>query len=270
MTFICIFIGLAVTAVAFMFFAAKSGFNRDLKKLFKDSPALVPQRYHRIDFKSLPEPVQRYFNHVLPEGRPRISYARLKHRGRFKTAIDKPWSLICGEEYFTIAKPGFIWRGKTKIFTAIDQYISGNGRLKVFLYSVFRVADNGGVRLSQGELLRWLGESVWFPTALLPGQSLTWEAIDRYHAKLNYRHSELKISYIVTFNDAFEIVQIETSRHMGERLETWIGRMSSYKRHEGILIPNTLKATWLLDGKEFTYAVFYLTEIEYDKPEKYN
>lgn len=52
-------------------------FNKEVKRLFSLSKS-VPGKtfsYHQIAY--LPEPVQRYFRHVLREGQPYISYIRL-------------------------------------------------------------------------------------------------------------------------------------------------------------------------------------------------
>ena len=69
-------------------------------------------------------------------------------------------------------KPGFIWKGTTSMFVARDMYISGKGRLVVSLLSLYKIMDAKGENYNQGELLRWLGESVLYPTNLLPDERL--------------------------------------------------------------------------------------------------
>jgi hypothetical protein len=248
---------------------AISNFDSEVKKLYAQS-GKIRQVYHPSQIADLPLPVQNYFGHVLKDGQPYISFARLKHHGRFKTVREGLWNANTGEEHFTVAKPGFVWRGKIKGMTAIDKYMGGKGSLSVYLLNLIPVAGGRGIKFSQGELLRWLGEAVWFPTALLPNENLTWEAIDDSHAKLTYRHEKLLIYYIVTFNAAHEIAQLETRRYMGgKELETWIGKVSNYKPHNNMLIPRTMQAIWKLADGDFIYAVFYLTDIEYDQPKLY-
>ena len=77
-----------------------------------------------------------------------------------------------GEQYATTGKPGFIWKGTTSMFVARDMYISDKGRLIVTLFCLFKVADAKGEKYNEGELLRWLSESVLYPTNLLPGEKL--------------------------------------------------------------------------------------------------
>ena len=244
-------------------------FNNDVRKLFARSKP-IKEKYHPDQIDALPLPVQNYFAHVLKDGQPYISYARLRHNGRFKSKPDGKWSAIHGEEYFTVEKPGFIWRGTIKGIAAVDRYVAGKGSLSVYFWHFLRIANGRGPKFSQGELLRWLGECVWFPTALLPNDHLRWEAIDDRHAKLIYHYHKSSVYYIVTFNDAHEIVQLETQRYMGAKtMETWIGKISNYKMIHHMMIPRTMRAIWKLADHEFTYAAFTLTDIEYDQPKLY-
>lgn len=250
--------------VLIMLLSALSSFDRNVATLLTHSKPLN-KRFLLAEIAHLPKPVKSYFNHVLTDGQPYISYLQIKHKGRFKTGIDKAWESIEGVEYFTVEKPGFVWKGRTKNFTALDQYVNRKGNLKVFLFFFLPVVNGNGNEFSQGELLRWLGECVWFPTALLPNENLNWEPIDDYTAKLVYRHKDVLVYYMVTFNEAHEIIQLMTQRYMGNNeLETWVGKLSNYKRVNNMLIPATIKASWKLDNGDFNYAVFYLNEVAYD------
>lgn len=269
-----IFIGIVMLLLLIFLVAlvvALNSFNMDVKTLFQQPEPLNKMIFHPKQLSGLPMPVQLYFRHVLKDGQPYINYVRLQHQGRFKTDLNAKWKPITGEEYFTAKKPGFIWKGKMGRFTAIDSFIDGEGSLKVYLFSVFRLANGKGTKFSQGELLRWLGESVLFPTALLPNECLHWEPINDSQSKLVFAYKKLVVYYIVTFNEAHEIIQMETMRYMGgKELKTWIGKMSNYKSRNDIMIPTTIQAAWELEEQEFTYAVFYLNQIEYDKPEKFS
>ena len=146
--------------------------EKEIKMLRSHEKDLSGQVYRKEQLEGLPEPVQRYFRHVLKDGRPYVGSVRLTHDGEFKTSLDKEWIRIEGEQFFTAEEPGFLWIGKTALFTARDMYIGGEGRIVVSLLSLFKVVDGRGEKYDQGELLRWLGESVWFPTNLLPRPGL--------------------------------------------------------------------------------------------------
>ena len=245
-------------------------FNKEVKQLFSQSKIIRDKAFDYKMLLDLPEPVQQYFRHVLKNGQPYISYVRLKHTGQFKINQDKDWTKIEGEQYFTTETPGFIWKGTTSMFTARDMYIADTGRLVVSLFSVYNIGDNKGEKFNQGELMRWLGESVWFPTNLLPGKNLQWAPIDNSSAKLIFNHAGLTISYIVRFNGNGEITQLETKRYMeNENLETWLGKLSDYKEMNGVVIPTTIEGIWKLPQADYSYAKFTIKTIEYNKPEKF-
>lgn len=160
-------------------------FDREVRELFAQSKNITHQLFQKTQLDNLPEPVKRYFNHILKEGQPYISYARIKHDGQFKANLDKNWMNIKGEQYATTEKPGFIWKGTTAMFVARDMYISDQGRLSVTLFSLYNIVDTKGKeKYDIGEILRWLGESILYPTNFLPSERLQWLPIDSNSAKL--------------------------------------------------------------------------------------
>lgn len=243
-------------------------FNKEVKELFSQSKSISEKIFSYRQLIGLPEPVQRYFKHVLKDGQPYISYARITHDGQFKTGLDKDWIDIKGEQYATIEKPGFIWKGTTTMFTARDMYIADKGRLIASLFSLYNVVDAKGEQYNQGELLRWLGESILYPTNLLPGERLQWFAIDFQTAKLTFNYNKLSLFFIITFNEIGEITQMETKRYMDEKnLETWVIKLADYKEMNGVVVPTTFEVLWRLEKGDFSYAKFNLKKIEYNKPE---
>lgn len=245
-------------------------FSREVKELFSQSKYISNQTFHKNQLYGLPEPVQRYFNLILKEGQPYISYARIKHDGQFKTGLNKAWTNIRGEQYATTEKPGFIWKGTTAMFVARDMYISDKGRLIVKLFSMYNVVDAKGGKYNEGELLRWLGESVLYPTNLLPSNKLHWIAIDVNTAELRFNYQKLSLFFKITFNDVGEITKMETKRYMDDKnLETWVIKATDYKELNNVFIPTYFEVLWRLDTGDFSYAKFNITEVEYDKPQRF-
>ncbi|QMU26638.1 DUF6544 family protein [Adhaeribacter radiodurans] len=263
---------LAVLVAAFVAGRSWTSFKvkLEIKRLFSASKPTTGKVFTYAQIVGLPNPVQRYFKLVLREGQPYINFVRLKHEGQFKTDLKKDWMAITGEQYFTTATPGFIWLGKTNLFSAKDRFAAGKGGLQVKLFSLIPVADGSGPKYDQGELLRWLGESAWFPTNLLPSENLSWSAINDNTALLTFTYDQLTVSYKVYFNAAGEITQMETQRYMGEQtLENWVGKFSEYQDINGIRIPTRAEGIWRLKTGDHSYANFKLNLIEYDIPESF-
>ncbi len=237
-----------------------------IRKLYSLSEDISAGKFSYRQLEGLPGPVQRYFRNVLPNGYPYISYVRLKHDGLFKTGPGKDWTNIEGEQYFTTEPPGFIWIGRTSMFKAEDYYIGNEGRLKVKLLSFLTIVNEDGPEIDQGELLRWLGESLWFPANLLPDSSKSWHPVDDTTAKLEFEHEDHSLYYIVHFNENDEIYKIQTKRYKDGELENWTGYFRDYFRYDGVLIPGTIEAVWNLDEGDYQYARFHIKEIEYGIP----
>jgi len=266
---------LIITAIACLILVLgslifKFRFKSEVKKLFLSSKKISGKVFSYDQLNGLPDPVQRYFRNVLKEGQPYISYARLKHDGQFKIDLKKDWVNIQGEEYFTAQKPGFVWKGEVPFAVGCDMYINGNGRLVVKLLSIIKVVDGKGEKYDQGELLRWLTESVMIPTALLPNENLKWIPINSESAELNYVYNGISLSCLVFINDKGEITGFEARRYMNETtLEKWTPRCSDYKEVDGIKVPTKFEAIWSLESGDYSYAKFNVKEIEFNKPEKY-
>jgi len=245
-------------------------FKKEVKTLFAQSKDISTQKFYYQQLTSLPEPVQKYFKLVLKDEQSYISYVGIKHDGQFKTGLDKGWVNITGEQYFTTDKPGFIWKGVTSMFTARDMFIEDKGRLIVSLFSLYNIVDVKGEQYNQGELLRWLAESVWFPTNLLPGERVQWFPVDAQTAKLTFNYNGLSLYFITSFNAVGEIIQMETKRYMDEkRLETWIIKAGNYKKLNGVIVPTTAEAMWRLEKGDFSYAKFNLKTIVYNNPKMF-
>lgn len=248
----------------------KIKFNHQVKNLFSQSVNISNKSFHKSQLDSLPEPVQRYFNLVLKEDQPYINAVRMTHSGQFKTGLDKDWINITGEQYATTATPGFIWKGTTTMFTAFDIYIEDKGRLVVSLLGLYNIVDGKGAHYDQGELLRWLGESVLYPTNFLPSENLNWIPIDAQTAKLVFNYKGLSLFFIFTFNADGEITQMETKRYMDENnLETWIIKVAEYKEINNVFVPTYFEVMWRLPKGDYSYAKFKMQKIAYNEPEKF-
>ncbi len=270
MTIILLIIVFVIIAVIIRKKVLSNQHNKEVTELFSLSGDISNKTFNYQQLEGLPKPVQRYLKHVLKEGQPYINYVRLIHNGQFKTDPKKDWVEIKGEQYFTAEKPGFIWKGKTSMFTARDLYIADKGRLVVTLLSLFKIVDGQGESFNQGELLRWLGESVWFPTNLLPSENLQWSPIDSASARLTFKYNNIEVSYDVSFNDKGEITQMKTERYFGEKnLETWVGKFRNYKEINGVIIPTEIEAIWKLKEGDYSYVRFNIRKIEYDEPVRF-
>jgi len=226
------------------------------------------------NFKELPATLQAYFKKVLPEKQPYIYFIELKQKAflRMKEDSDE-WHPLEAKQYFTTNPPGFIWDAKIKMASfvsvrALDMYKNGLGSFRGKLLSTFTVAEAKDAKeLDTAELIRFLGESIWFPTALLPGKNLQWQAIDDHSAVAFLKDMGNKVKVVFHFNDVNEIYKVTTERYrsVGDsfQLTKWTGYFSNYKKMNGILIPTKARVEWNLPEGAFEYWKGEITEIKF-------
>jgi hypothetical protein len=237
----------------------------DVQRLFALAPEAAGQVYDEAQLAELPAPVQRYFRHVLHAGQPYLRGLRLRHTGQFKTDLKKDWIAIKGEQYITADPPGFIWEGTTRQFVARDEFVAGRGRLAVRLLGAVPIAGGTGPAYDQGELLRWLFESTWLPTALLPSKTITWTTINDRSAQLTLTHRGHSVSCVARFNERNELEECEAMRAMDAITQRpWVGRFEHYQARHGVLVPTAGEASWVVDGQRQPYARFLVQELVYE------
>ncbi|WP_461052891.1 DUF6544 family protein [Spirosoma arcticum] len=244
--------------------------RRDVANLFALADTGPVNTYDPAQLADLPIPVQRYFRHVLKPGQPYLRSVRLRHDGQFKTDLKKDWIAITGEEYFLADTLNYIWIGTTAWFTARDEYVAGRGSLTVRLLGTLPIVHGSGPTYDQGELLRWLAESAWFPTNLLPGGWVIWSSIDDHSATATLTDNGQTVSCLMSFNEQDELVRCQAQRYRDEtHIATWVGHFSDYRDWHGLRIPTHAEVAWVIAGEEKPYARFILRDIEYDQPQAY-
>lgn len=265
MTIIVITIGILMLVLLIGKINMELKFKKQVNELFGNSENISNKTYYVKQLDGLPEPVQRYFNYVLKDGQPYISTVRLTHNGFFKTDLKKDFIKISGEQYFSAQKPQFIWKGTTSMFTACDFFIDDKGGLIVTLVNVFNVVNANGSNYDEGELQRWLAESVWFPTNFLPSEYVSWSALDANSAKLSFHYKAVAFDFIVRFNAIGEITEIQGERFMtSDKKEKWVCKMANYKEVNNVKIPFSDQAIWRLEDGDHCYAKFEVQKITYN------
>jgi uncharacterized protein DUF6920 len=127
-------------------------------------------------FASLPPPVARYLRRVLREGQPYIRTARIAQTGEFNLrGSSDGWRPCRAMQCYSVTPPGYVWDAHIGMAPLVDvrvrdAYVAGHGTMRGAVVSLVPVVDEHDKReLDAGALQRYLAETPWFPTALLPG-----------------------------------------------------------------------------------------------------
>jgi hypothetical protein len=237
---------------------------------------LAQTRYAVRDLEGLPAPVQRYFRTALKEGQPIIAAVSVDHAGTFNMGegVDS-WKTFMSSQRVTIRPPGFVWNGRGSMMPGIpvrvhDAYVAGEGILRPAILGLFNLADMHGTgEIAQGELMRFFAEAAWYPTALLPSQSVSWEAVDDHSAKATLTDGTIRLSMLFRFAEdgLIESVRAEArGRTVGKTIvmTPWEGRWADYREESGMRVPMSGEVAWLTSNGPKPYWRGRIIKLSYE------
>ncbi len=242
--------------------------------------ASAPERPAEAELARLPPAVERYLRAVLPPGQPIIAAASFVQRGEMNMAdaegnVAARWKPFTSTQRVVVRRPGFDWDARIQVAPGTqafvhDAYALGEGLLEARLFGLFRLADQRGTpAAAQGELLRFLAETAWYPTALLPGQGVTWQELDPTAARATLVDGATTATLDVRFGSDGLIETVTAaarSRAVGQGAVAtpWQGRFWNYAERRGVLVPLDGEVAWLLPSGPWPYWRGRLEAVDYE------
>ncbi len=242
-------------------------------RLLALSAPVPSRRYDARETAALPAPVRRYFQAVLRDGQPLVAWARFAHRGHFNLGQARPqWRPFESAQMAVTQRPGFVWDGRIRMAPLVpvhvhDAYVGGEGLLHAQLLGLVTLAHlRSRTELAQGELVRFLAEAPWYPTALLPSQGVQWQAIDEHAAQATLSDGEHTVSLVFLFDAQNLVCGVRSAARAravnGTMVATpWQGRFWNYAWRGGMQIPLEGEVAWELPQGLWPYWRGQLTHI---------
>jgi hypothetical protein len=238
-------------------------------------------RYAVRELEGLPAPVQRYFRAVLKEGQPIVTGVTVLHEGSFNVtalASREVWMPFTSEQRVVTKRPGFVWNARMALLPGIsilvhDAYAAGVGTLHPAVLGLFSLTNQRGTGdIARGELMRYMMEAAWYPTALLPSQGTTWSAVDEAAADATMVDGDISMTMRFTFGAGglIESVRADARGAMvgGKVVQLpWGGRLSNYQERAGMRVPLNGEAAWLPPGARKPYWRGTITSANYELAE---
>ena len=253
----------------------------EIEALIAETKSVEPKIFTYTMLAGLPDPVQRYFRHVLKDGQAYIQLVRMKAVGAFRRPTSKHWTAFTTQQYLSTNPPGFVFEATMKQnafvwFDIRDTYSHGAGGMFVNLFSGMNVLNESDVNeLNLTSFLRWAGEAVLCPTALLPSQYIKWESLDSHSAKAIFTDGNNRGEYCFHFNEIGEIIRYESTDRYDKIDGTFqkvgsIAERSGYQEINGIMIPTQFLITRILpDGTHEDFWKGTVTEIQFNEFARY-
>jgi len=100
--------------------------------------------------------------------------------GSLRMGQDQPWLSMQAREIISVK--GFIWqatigRGLLQ-FKGADSYAHGIGRVQFSLWGFLPLVNAHNPNITRSSIGRLVAEFIWLPSALLPQNGVSWQAID--------------------------------------------------------------------------------------------
>jgi hypothetical protein len=241
--------------------------------------ARSPVRPRTVDFgalEGLPAPVQRYLRAVLDDGQPMVAGVRLQHRGVFNIGerADR-WKPFTSDQRVVTRRPGFDWDARIFMLPGVpvrvhDAYVTDEGILQASLFGLFSLVSLRGTEdLAEGELMRFLAEAAWYPTALLPSQGVRWTAVDERSARGTLSEGDRAVTMLFTFDEQGLIDTVSATARgrmfRGKTLPTpWQGRFWNYQARDCMRVPLDGEVAWLMPEGPKPYWRGHVTELVYE------
>ena len=245
-------------------------------RLLRLGTPIAPAAYDSRELDGLPMPVQRYFRSALTEGQPIIAVARFNHTGTFNMGETTPnWRAFSSSQIVSDHGPGFVWDARVAMAPGLrlfvhDAYVGGAGVLHAEVLGLMTVADEPDTpELAQGELMRYLAEAMWYPTALLPSQGVRWTPLDESSARATLTDGSTTVSLDFRFGQD-GLIESSTAaarpRMLGGRAVTmpWTARAWAHDLRDGMRIPLEAEVSWIQQDGPYPYWRGRLTSIEYE------
>jgi hypothetical protein len=251
----------------------RSNTNKLRAELMDGRQAIKPQIYDTKEIENLPAPVQRFFRTVLKDGQAIVAVVKLSQQGQFNMSeTEAKWSPFTATQLAITQRPGFDWDARIQMTPGLnvfvhDAYVLGKGNLQASLLGLFTLAKmHDTPELNQGELLRFLAEATWYPTALLPSQGVRWEAIDDTSARATLTDGATTVSLVFQFNAEGAIATMRADARYRDKLTAmpWYGRFWNYSVCNGMLIPLEGEVGWEHPEGIRLYFKGRVTEINYE------
>ena len=234
-------------------------------------------RYDVRELEGLPAPVQRYFRAALKQGQPIVTGVTVEQTGTFNvTALGSRewWIPFTAEQHVVTKRPGFVWSARMALLPGIaidvhDAYTAGIGTLHPAVLGLFSLMhQSGSGDIARGELMRYMMETVWYPTALLPSQGTQWSAVDETSADATMTDADIRMTMRFTFNAAGLIESIHADSRAAlvkdkVIMMPWEGRLSNYQERAGMQVPLTGEVAWLQRGARKPYWRGTITSADY-------
>jgi hypothetical protein len=152
-----------------------------------------------------------------------------------------------------------------------DAFVAGNGSMLGAVLGIKTVVDvRGTPQMASAGLQRYLGETQWFPTALLPSQGVRWDAINASTARATIAAAATTVSLEFRFGadgmieSTFAPDRVFDDGKSAPTPRPWTARNLRYETHDGMKVPAQAVTEWTFPSGPYEYWRGRIERIEFE------
>jgi hypothetical protein len=222
---------------------------------------------------AMPPPVQRFLGKVLRDGSGVGRVVRLRQRGQMVLGKDPDgWVDFTAEQIVAPQGRAYAWSATVDMMPllkvrVLDSYINGQASMHGSIEGLIDVVHAASTpQLASAALMRFAGECVWMPWALLPSEHVGWTAIDDRRAMLRMHDRGVTIDLECTFNAEGDLVRVYTPARWAEQdgrsvQLPWDVRILRYDDVGGRRIAVSCEVAWYHAGERRPWWRGTITDI---------
>jgi hypothetical protein len=269
-------LAIVATMIAMTVAAAVAGSWSWRRATHAEIDALSPGSMRGVAFDpamlyGVPRPAARYLQKAITVGHPLVRSAIATQDAEF--FINGQWRPLRATQHFTISPPGFVWDAQIDMAPLMpvfvrDAYVNGHAKMQASMYGVYPLANQvDKPELNAGALQRFLGESVWFPTALLPSTTVEWRPRADRSALVTLTDNANEVSLLFEFGDDGMPWRIGGDRYKEDNgrytMQPWQITCDDHAIRDGLMIPLRCEVAWMNNGVREAYWRGRITSIDF-------
>jgi len=255
------------------------GLRRRYRREVRQQTQLVsrvrPELLMESDIAHLPELIRNYIQKSGALGRPKVKSFRVDLAGRIRSKSNGVWMPFHSVQhnFLTTVSRLFFMDAIMKHLPVSGYHYFRNGvaYMDVRLLSLFRVQYAAGVHLDKAETVTYFNDMCCLAPATLIDPRISWSESGDTYIRATFTNRGMSVSAFLYFNKQHELVNF-ISDDRGALTEDgkflplrWSTPLGQHDNRLGYHLPRHAEAVYNYDDGPFTYGIFEIVNVVYNK-----
>jgi len=249
-------------------------YKKEVKENFLRTNLIQAEILTNEDLQPLPDPVRRYLLYAGVVNKPKVKNVRIVFEGQMREK-GKDYFPFVSEQYNFFDEPTrlFFMKAKMKgiVVPGYHRYANATAKMDIRLFGLFPVVKQSGEVMNKTETVTLFNDMCLMAPATLVDKRIQWETIDSNTVKAVFTNRGIAITALLFFNAEGQLINFlsdDRTATSDMKQHPFSTPVSAYKTINGINIMSKGEAVYEYEDGKFTYGIFNLKEIEYNRSDR--